>query len=115
MGREREAGYTKNVGNSFFFSLEGEGGGRKGRRKGALSLPNPPPLSPPPSSLSPTPTQANFFVGFSAGILFSEPAVFAGPERMDVLKIITWAVEEPVSNLTLVIERALTSRNGLQT
>ena len=24
-------------------------------------------------------------VGFSAGILFSEPAVFAAPERMDVL------------------------------
>ena len=94
MGRER--GRLDKKGRkfySFFFSLEGEGEREEGRELSLSPIPLPVPAPPHPLLLR----RLIFFVGFSAVILFSEPAVFAGPERMDVLKIITWAVEEPVS------------------
>ena len=96
MGRER--GRLDKKGRKFYsyiFKLEGEEEREEGRELSLFPIPLPffPSLSPTPDLLR----RLIFFVGFSAGILFSEPAVFAGPERMDVLKIITWAVKEPVS------------------
>ena len=71
LGREREAGYTKKAGNSFFLAWRERGEGEREEGRELSLFPIPLPFCP---SLSPTNTQANIFLlAFPLEYYFQSP------------------------------------------